>query len=363
MSLQALAGLQAGGAVQILFKYCSTFDSTDRGNIGPVADALLDALAAPIAVACPAFPAAGRTIYQGHLFVGDRLLSESGMRNHPLTPMTDADLVRVLDRQSRYEVGLVDHATVAAGVQAVRDRLRGLAEAGKRLAIVDAVSNDDLELIGGALGDAALITGASGIAMGLARNFREQGRLGPATPPAMPDVPGPAIILSGSCSEATNQQVGRYRAAGHPAFHLDPIALARDGQHLSDCIDWVLEHAARAPGGMPCLVHATDSPDQVDAAQRLLGRDQAGELVEQAMAGIATTLAARGFRRFVVAGGETSGAVVQALNVRALRIGPEIAPGVPWTETADQGVPRALALKSGNFGGPEFFSDAMAMLG
>lgn len=362
MSLQALSGLQAGGASQILFKYCSTFDSTDQGNIGPVADALLDALSATIAIACPAFPAAGRTIYQGHLFVGDRMLSESGMRNHPLTPMRDADLVRVLGRQSRHAVGLVDLATVRAGTRAIQDRLKELTTKGVRLAIVDAVADDDLTRIGAALGDAALVTGGSGIAMGLPHNFRQQGRLGPVTSAAIPDVSGAAIILSGSCSEATNEQVNRHRDAGNPAFRLDPVALARDSRHLSDCLTWVQAQSTGATGGAPCLVHATDRPDRVEAVQQQLGRERAGLLVEQAMAEIAANLAAQGFRRFIVAGGETSGAVVQALNVKALRIGPEIAPGVPWTETVGQGQSRALALKSGNFGGPDFFADAIAML-
>lgn len=362
MSMQALAGLRAGGASQILFKYCSTFDSTDQGNIGPVADALLDALSAPIAIACPAFPAAGRTIYQGHLFVGDRLLSQSGMRNHPLTPMTDADLVRVLGRQSRHAVGLVDLATVRTGPEAIQARLKALTSDGARLAIVDAVADEDLMRIGAALGGAPLVTGGSGIAMGLPRNFRQQGRLGLAASAAVPRIPGPAIILSGSCSEATNEQVNRHRDAGNPAFQLDPVALARDSRHLSDCLAWVKARSAGAPGGMPCLVHATDRPDRVEAVQQQLGREQAGLLVEQAMAEIAATLAAKGFRRFIVAGGETSGAVVQALNVQALRIGPEIAPGVPWTETVGQDQSRALALKSGNFGGPDFFADAIAML-
>lgn len=358
MSLQALAALQGQGVEQVLFKYCSTFDSTDRGNIGPVADALLEALGAPIAVVCSAFPDAARTIYQGHLFVGDRLLSESGMRDHPLTPMTDSDLVRVLARQSRNRVGLIDLATVRAGAAAVRERLKQLADTGVRLAIVDAVANADLLAIGAACHDAALITGGSGIAMGLPENFRRAGRIGAPTVVAPPDVTGPGAILSGSCSQATNEQVARYRASGFPVFHLDPSALADDPAHLASCLDWF----AGLDRSVPCLIHATDAPEQVARAQQHLGRDRAGAVVEQAMARLATALVEQGVRRLVVAGGETSGAVVAALGVEALRIGPEIAPGVPWTETAGAGPRLALALKSGNFGGPDFFADAFAAL-
>lgn len=358
MSLQALQALQAGGVEQVLFKYCSTFDSTDRGNIGPVADALLDALDAPLALACPAFPAAGRTIYQGHLFVGDRLLSESGMRDHPLTPMTDSALVRVLGRQSRNRVGLVDLATVRAGAEAVRARLRELAAAGTRLAIADVVADADLLTLGAACHGAALITGGSGIAMGLPENFRKQGRVGAAGSVAPPDVVGPGAILSGSCSQATNEQVARHRAAGFPAFRLDPLALAADPGHLAACRYWI---TARDPA-RPFLVHATDVPEAVGQAQQQLGREKAGELVERAMAELAGFVVQQGVRRLVVAGGETSGAVVGALGIRALRIGPEIAPGVPWTETVGDGPRLALALKSGNFGGPDFFQDAFAAL-
>ena len=358
MSLRALAALQEQGAEQVLFKYCSTFDSTDQGNIGPVADALLDALGAQVAVACPAFPDAARTIYQGHLFVGDRLLSESGMRDHPLTPMTDPDLVRVLGRQSRNRVGLVDLATVRAGTATIRGRLNDLAGTGVRLAIVDAVANADLLAVGEACHDAVLITGGSGIAMGLPENFRRAGRIGAPTVAAPPDVTGPGAILSGSCSQATNEQVARYRAAGFPVFHLDPSALADDPAHLVSCLDWF----AGLDGSVPCLIHATDAPEQVARVQQQLGRDRAGAVVEQAMAHLATALVEQGVRRLVVAGGETSGAVVAALGVEALRIGPEIAPGVPWTETTGGGPRLALALKSGNFGGPDFFADAFAAL-
>ncbi|WP_417514546.1 3-oxo-tetronate kinase [Minwuia sp.] len=357
MSLQAAAALKERGSRQILFKYCSTFDSTDQGNIGPVADALLDHLDTPVAVACPAFPAAGRTIYHGHLFVNGRLLSESGMQHHPLTPMTDPDLVRVLSRQSRNAVGLIPLEVVARGTDAIREGLATLAAQGKRLVIVDAVSDADLRTIGHALNDARLITGGSGIALGLPDNFRDASGGGADSPAPPPAVSGPAAILSGSCSQATNQQVDRARKAGLPAFRVRPEDISSADETVARLMDWV----AGQPPETPILIHATDTPENVQASQVALGRDAAGALVEQVMGKAAVALVGRGFRRLIVAGGETSGAVIAALSVRALRIGPEIAPGVPWTTTI--GDPElALALKSGNFGGPDFFADALAML-
>ncbi|WP_416897764.1 MAG: 3-oxo-tetronate kinase [Minwuia sp.] len=358
MSLAACETLLERGARQILFKYCSTFDSTDRGNIGPVADALLERLGAHIAVACPAFPATGRTIYRGHLFVNGRLLSESGMENHPLTPMTDPDLVRVLSRQSRNPVGLVPLESVTEGPEGIRNRLAALASEGVRLAIADAVADADLLSLGEALSDAPLITGGSGIALGLPKNFRRQGLLagdatGDFSPPA-----GPAAILSGSCSVATNEQVARALDAGIPGFRLTPEAAMNNDGILDEILGWASER--RQDG--PVLIHATAPPAKVQAAQAAFGREAAGAAVEGVMGALAAGLVANGVRRLVVAGGETSGAVLGALGTRALRIGPEIAPGVPWTLSVGER-PLALALKSGNFGGPDFFRDALGMIG
>lgn len=358
MSRDAADALLKRGVQQILFKYCSTFDSTDQGNIGPVADMLLDRMACPIAVACPAFPATGRTIYQGHLFVNGRLLSESGMQNHPLTPMTDPDLVRVLARQSVNTVGLVPLDIVRQGADAIRQRLDELAGEGVRLAVLDAVEDSDLRIAGEALADSLLVTGGSGIALGLPENFRRKGMLEAAAPSGLPQVAGRAAILSGSCSAATNEQVARALAAGVPGFRIDPLSFTDPSACAAQAVRW----AADQPEDVPVLIHATDTPENVGAVQEKLGREQAGALVEQVMAAAASGLAAIGFRRFVVAGGETSGAVIGSLAVGALVIGAEIAPGVPWTETVGTVEPLALALKSGNFGGPDFFQDALSML-
>jgi uncharacterized protein YgbK (DUF1537 family) len=361
MSLDALAWLRRAGARQILFKYCSTFDSTDSGNIGPVADALLDALGTDFTLFCPAFPENGRTIFKGYLFVGDVLLSESGMRDHPLTPMRDPSLVRVLQRQTVGRVGLVPQVTVAAGPPAVHAAFAALRQSGVRHAIVDAIADRDLETIGEAAADLALITGGSGIALGLPENFRRQGLLGDASgADALPAVGGAAAVLSGSCSEATQAQVA-YMAERAPNFTLDPIA-AVDGR---DIADEALAWAAQRLGDAPVLISATAAPDAVAAVQQRLGRERAGALVEKAMAQIAKGLVERGVRRFVVAGGETAGAVVQALGVKGLRIGRQIDPGVPWTVSLPGNLgepPLALALKSGNFGAPDFFLHAFDVL-
>jgi 3-dehydrotetronate 4-kinase len=356
-SLEALGWLQLAGARQILFKYCSTFDSTDAGNIGPVAEALMHALGTDFTLFCPAFPEAGRTIYQGYLFVGDVLLSESGMRDHPLTPMRDPSLVRVLQRQSRGKVGLVPQAIVARGAAAIHDAFAALRRDGHAHAIVDAIADRDLETIGEAAADFKLITGGSGIALGLPQNFRRRGLIGDsAGADRLPSIDGPAAVVSGSCSTATLAQVAYMRERA-PTFTIDPIAADEGHNIAAEALAW----ATPLLGDKPVLISATAPPEEVAAIQDVLGRERAGALVEGLLAEIARGLVARGVRRLVVAGGETAGAVVQALGVSGLRIGPQIDPGVPWT--ASLGEPSlALALKSGNFGAPDFFLRAFEVL-
>jgi uncharacterized protein YgbK (DUF1537 family) len=358
MSLKALASLKNAGARQILFKYCSTFDSTDEGNIGPVAEALLDALGgdpvsehgAGFTLYCPAFPEAGRTIFKGYLFVGDVLLSESGMRDHPLTPMRDPSLVRVLQRQSRGKVGLVQHATVAQGPAAIAQAFAKLKQDGFRHTIVDAIADRDLEAIGEAAKDFALITGGSGIALGLPENFRRAGLIGDGGgADILPRIGGKAAVLSGSCSQATLAQLAYMRECA-PVFTIDPLAAASGGNVAEEALRW----AADKLGDAPILFAATAPPETIAEVQQRLGRERAGALVEGIMAEIATGLVARGVRRLIVAGGETAGAVVQALGVTGLRIGRQIDPGVPWTVSLGEPA-LALSLKSGNFGAPDFF--------
>jgi uncharacterized protein YgbK (DUF1537 family) len=357
-SLAALRWLQQQGCQQFFFKYCSTFDSTDAGNIGQVTEALLKALGANFTIACPAFPENGRTIYRGYLFVADVLLNESGMQNHPLTPMTDANLVRVLQRQTTDKVGLLRYDTVAKDASAVRDNIAALQQNGVRVAIADAVSDKDLYTLGEACADLQLITGGSGIALGLPENFRRKGLLkANAQAAELPVIAGHAAVLAGSASTATNAQVGHWKAQQHPSFKVDALALASDNTIVADA----LAFAQRYHDKEPVLIYATTTPDEVKVVQQQLGVEKAGHLVEQALAAIAKGLHAQGVRRFVVAGGETSGAVVQALDVRALRIGPQIDPGVPATSTMDD-APIALALKSGNFGTVDFFEKALRVL-
>jgi len=358
-ALAALAWLRAHGAERIYFKYCSTFDSTPRGNIGPVTEALRTALVvAPGGLptpATPAYPRNGRTVYRGHLFVGDVLLCDSGMRNHPLTPMTDASLVRVLAAQTTGKVGLVPYADVDAGTEAVRARLAALAAEGSAHAIVDATRDEHLVAAGRACVDLPLTTGGAGLALGLARALRDSAHPG-GSAWTTPSPPGPIAWLSGSCSDATRRQVAVAREAVR-SFRIDPLAIAGN----PDVVDTIATQSAAALSRGAVLVYATAPPDEIAAAQQALGAERAAGLVEAAFRAIAVTLAANGVRAFVVAGGETSGAVVEALGVRALAIGPEIDPGVPWTRAVG-GEPFWLALKSGNFGGPDFFAKATAAL-
>jgi uncharacterized protein YgbK (DUF1537 family) len=363
MSLAALAWLRAAGAQQILFKYCSTFDSTDEGNIGPVAEALLDALGEGFTLFCPAFPEAGRTIYKGYLFVGDVLLSESGMRDHPLTPMRDPSLVRVLQRQSRGRVGLVQHRTVAQGAAAIRAAFADLRRQDFRHAIVDAIAEHDLEAIGEAAADLALITGGSGIALGLPANFRRRGLLGEGgNADTLPPVGGMAAVLSGSCSDATQAQVAHMiNARAAHTFIVNPLVAAQRENFAAEALAW----AEPLLGEEPLLFASTAGPKLVAKVQEQLGRERAGAVVEKVMAEIAKGLVERGVRRLVVAGGETAGAVVQALGVTGLRIGRQIDPGVPWTVSLPGSPgepPLALALKSGNFGAEDFFLRAFSVL-
>ncbi|MCX7174284.1 MAG: four-carbon acid sugar kinase family protein [Proteobacteria bacterium] len=360
-SLEALRWLRAEGCRQVYFKYCSTFDSTPRGNIGPVAEALMAALDSCFSIACPAFPANGRTIYKGHLFVGDVPLSESGMSRHPLTPMTDSNLVRVLQAQVKGKVGLVEQSTVAKGEAAIRERYAVLQNEGCNLAVVDAICDADLMDIGAACADLPLVTAGSGIALGLPQNFRRLGLLGDnPIADALPATGGLRAVVAGSCSVATQAQVAVMRAQ-HPSFKIEPLELARGGDLVSAALAWAALHIEAGP----VLIYATDNAESIKDVQAQLGVEKASSLVEKALAAIAIGLVRLGVGKLIVAGGETSGAVVQALGINGLRIGPEIDPGVPWTTAITEvpsDKPLALALKSGNFGTADFFLKAWGKL-
>jgi 3-dehydrotetronate 4-kinase len=350
-SLDALKALQAAGCVRFFFKYCSTFDSTDDGNIGPVGDALLDALKAAQAIYCPAFPVNGRTIFFGYLFVGDLLLSDTHMRHHPLNPMTDSNLVRVLARQTKHKVGLVPLKQVQSGSAALRTALDRLAAERVRHVVVDAVADTDLGIIGEAIGDDVLVTGGSGVALGLPAAYRRRGLLQhKPNADTLPTVGGAAAVLAGSCSSATLGQIAAFKG---PHLALDTEAICRGEDVAAKALTWAEDKL----GNAPILLSASDKPDAVKALQATYGVEKSSQAIEKTMATLARGLVAAGVGRLVVAGGETSGAVVGALGVTALLIGPEIDPGVPWTASVGE-KPLLLALKSGNFGAPDFFTKA-----
>ncbi len=352
LSLSALDWLGRQGCRQYFFKYCSTFDSTPEGNIGPVSEALAERLGSRGVVVCPAFPTVGRTVYQGHLFVGGKLLSESGMEKHPLNPMTDSDLVRWLALQCRHPVGQVAWPTVASGPAAIRAALAASAERGEWLVVVDAIEDRDLLAIGAAVEGAPLLTGGSGVALGLAGNFRKRG-LASDRGRAFRPVGGPAAVIAGSCSGATLGQVERYRAA-HPALALDIDALMA-GQTPA-ALAFMLANLPAAP-----LCYSSASAVEVQKHHGKYGRERVAQAVEKFFGRLARELADAGVRRLVVAGGETAGAVVSALALASFAIGPEIDPGVPALSAMRRGE-LALALKSGNFGGPDFFEKALSVL-
>jgi 3-dehydrotetronate 4-kinase len=354
-SLRAFAWLKAQGCRQYIFKYCSTFDSTPRGNIGPVGEALAAALGVRGVPVCPAFPTTGRTIYQGHLFVGDRLLNESGLENHPLNPMTDADIRRWLALQSKHPVGLVPWPVVQSGPQAIREMLNAAAVRDEWLVIVDAVTDGDLINIGEACADAPLLTGGSGIAIGLPQIIIGRGFASGRSKPFRGGR-GAGAILAGSCSRATLAQVETYKN-GHPALAID-VDKVIDGTLKSDGVaDFIAGNRGQDP-----IVYSSAAPDKVRALQARYGQERVAHALEQLFADAATRIVTEGFDRLVVAGGETSGAVVSGLKLPAVTIGPEIDPGVPALATEGRAAV-ALALKSGNFGGADFFSKALRMLG
>jgi uncharacterized protein YgbK (DUF1537 family) len=357
-SLDALRWLQAQGAQQIYFKYCSTFDSTPEGNIGPVTEALMEALGCDFTIATPAFPDNKRTVFKGYLFAGDVLLNESGMQNHPLTPMTDPNLVRVLQAQCQRKVGLIDHAVVARGAAAISERIEQLKGEGVSIAIVDAVSNDDLLRLGPAIAKLPLLTAGSGVAIGLPANF---GLAPSSQASALPPAGGLRAVVSGSCSLATNRQVLDFIQRGGAALAVDPLRIAAGVDVVAETLAWAAPLVAK----QPVLVYSTAEAGAIKSVQSRLGVEEAGAMVERTIAAIARGLVERGVRQLVVAGGETSGACVQALGIAQMQIGPQIDPGVPWcharTDVAE-GASVHIALKSGNFGGDDFFTKAFTVL-
>ncbi|MFQ4150290.1 3-oxo-tetronate kinase [Arthrobacter sp. LAPM80] len=349
-SLQALELLKAAGARQVFFKYCSTFDSTAQGNIGPVTDALLDALNEDFTVVCPALPVNGRTTYQGVLFVNGAPLNESGMRNHPVTPMTDSNLVRLMDGQARGTTGLVPLQVVERGTEAVTEALAALKAAGNRYAVLDALNDQHLSVLGAAVTEMRLVTGGSGLGGAIARSLPDEvkGRQTAFTPKS-----GPAVILSGSCSVMTNDQVADYKTKG-PSLSVDVDRLMTSpGGYDEEVLSWFNERSGSIPAP---LIFATSGPAEVQRLQQSYGSAESSHAIEEFFGRIAVALVAGGVQRVIVAGGETSGSVTTALGITGFEVGAPIAPGVPWVRSLDGSVD--LALKSGNFGTVDFFSQA-----
>ena len=354
--LEALEWLKQRGCERFFWKYCSTFDSTDKGNIGPVAEALMQATGSKQTIYCPAFPENGRSIFMGNLFVGQQPLAESPMKDHPLTPMRDSNLLRLLQPQVKQAVGLIDRLTVAKGADAIRQALAALETDAIAHVVTDAVADSDLYAIAQACADFPLLTGGSAIAMPLPASYVEAGLLKiESTTPQMRVIDGASIVLSGSCSAMTNKQVNQF-CQQQPHFRLDALQIDRNG--LNEAKDWLSKQPATATP----IIYATADADSVRDTQAAIGREKSGQLIEEALATLAVQARDAGRHKIVVAGGETSGAVTQALGVNRLDIGKEIAPGVPWTFAESAQTPIALALKSGNFGSESFFSEAFNML-
>jgi len=356
-SLEALNYLLAMGAQQIFFKYCSTFDSTPRGNIGPVTEALMAALQTNFTIATPAFPDNGRSVFKGYLFVGDQLLSESGMRDHPLTPMTDPNLVRVMQAQCSHQVGLIDYKTILLGADAIASRINDLEASNIKIAIVDAVTNDDLYRIAPALKGLPLITGGSGIAIGLPGNFGLGER---SETSKLPQAQGYKAIVSGSCSQATNLQVEHFKNLGGAAYAVNPLELNEKSteQLLKEILAWAEPRLLLGS----VLIYSSASPEQVKEVQLQLGVQASGSAIENLLGLVAQGLVDLGVGQLLVAGGETSGACVQVLGIDQMQIGQQIDPGVPWCYALARNKPLHLALKSGNFGALDFFVNAFSKL-
>lgn len=349
-SLAAAEWFRDRGITHVYFKYCSTFDSTVRGNIGPVADALAMFLGETTVIVCPSAPENARTVYQGKLFVADQTLDESSLRDHPVNPMRDSDLPRLLGQQSSFPVGLIPYAVVQDGAEAVFRALTETATSPLRHFIIDAIDNGDLDVIAQVALSRTLSTGSAGLAAAMARVRRGAPR--ETVPLELPD--GASIVISGSCSAATQEQVEQF-CVDHPSFEVDPLRIEAGEDVLGAAIEFLRR---TLPDQIP-LVYSTAARSQVEQVQLALGVERAAQLVEAILSRVAREAVAMGVRRFIVAGGETSGAVVSALRVKAIRIGREVAVGVPWSVTAEDDA-IALILKSGNFGGPNFFAEALA---
>lgn len=355
-SINALRWLKTIGCKQYYFKYCSTFDSTPTGNIGPVTDALLDELDEKFTIVCPALPVNGRKVFNGHLFVMGELLSDSGMRYHPVNPMKDSNLIRLMDLQSSGETGLVSYATIEQGAEQVVDEYKRLAREGKRYAVVDAFRSEHLAVLGESVRNMTMVTGGSGLAFGIARNWAEQLSDQADAKKAGCPVAGKTVILSGSCSQMTNLQVQNYHGTA-PSYALDVESCLHEQNYAEQICHWVMQNL---DGKQAPMVYATTDAKTLQETQKTFGVEMSSQAIEQLYGKLAVMLKGRGVKNFIIAGGETSGTITQSLEVSGFQIGPQIAPGVPWVKSLDGNL--SLALKSGNFGDPHFFTTAQEFI-
>ena len=356
-SLEALSWLKDCGCEQFIFKYCSTFDSTKEGNIGPVTDAIMEKLNTDFTIACPSFPDAGRTVYFGHMFVNGKPLNESGMENHPLTPMTDHNLVRWLGYQTKNNVGLVDSQTISEGENSVKDKRENLKKNGYKYAIIDTIKNDDFDIICNAVKNLPLLTGGSGIALGLPKIYKDRGLLS-ASNFQIPENNSNAIILSGSCSITTINQINIYKE-NNPSFYISPDEVINDKDLIEKVLSWIKDNETQSP-----LVYSSSDIKSVSEKQKQYGQELLANKFEKFFELLSKKLVKDNFGTFISAGGETSGAVIKGLGIQELKIGKEISHGVPalWSPESNGNKPVSVTLKSGNFGQDDFFTRALKAL-
>ena len=356
-SLRALSWLKEQGCTQFYFKYCSTFDSTAHGNIGPVTDALMKALGCDVTIICPALPVNGRTVYKGYLFVNDTLLNESGMRHHPVTPMHDAKLSRLIETQSTGKAYEIHVESVERGSSHIKSHIDEARSNGYSYVIVDALKQKHLDTIASATKNLVLVTGGSGLAESMAKSAKKSSLdKERAIAKGKPKL-SKSIILSGSCSQTTNLQVYAYKEIA-PSISFKIDAFSQDNnRYVADIAAWVVSNMSHhyAP-----LVYATKSPEMVEALRVQYPQIDIGKEVEHFFAELSVALYNAGIRNYIIAGGETSGAVAQRLGIEAFLIGPQIDPGVPWVRAVNKDI--HLALKSGNFGSVDFFRKAQGSL-
>ena len=356
-SLEALSWLKDCGCEQFIFKYCSTFDSTKEGNIGPVTDAIMEELNTNFTIACPSFPDAGRTVYFGHMFVNGKPLNESGMENHPLTPMTDHNLVRWLGHQTKNNVGLIDFETISKGENSVKEKIRNLKKDGYKYAIIDTNKNDDFDIICNAVKNLPFLTGGSGIALGLPKIYKDKGLLSVSNF-QIPKNNSNAIILSGSCSVTTINQINIYKE-NNPSFYISPDEVINNEDLIEKVLSWIKDNETQSP-----LVYSSSDIKSVSEKQKQYGQELLANKIEKFFELLSKRLVKDNFGTFISAGGETSGAVIKGLGIQELKIGKEISHGVPalWSPESNGNKPVSVTLKSGNFGQDDFFTRALKAL-